>query len=174
MKSSSKRIIDTYELDTEEQRDKMEQRKRDGQKRRRKIEGGRREIERMQYLADWIDSVREKKLQFKRKYKLRMTAMLTRTLRSMEYEYRVQEISGIHRQPLKCVENVGIVHNRNLYNAAERRDIEYQQLISKRNNVWQGSLCEDLSSLDDFLQQLGQQVTSMESMEEKSEYFFQS
>lgn len=147
----------------------MGQRKRDDQEHRRK----KREIERM-YLSDWIDSVREKKLEFKRKYKLRMTAVLTRTLRSMEYEYRVQEISGVHRQPLKCVENVGIVHNRNLYNAAERRDIEYQQLISKRNNAWQDSLCEDLSSLDDFLQQLGQQVTSMESMEEKSEYFFQS
>ncbi|GAB1868485.1 hypothetical protein CAJAP_09608 [Camponotus japonicus] len=56
------------------------------------------------------------------------------------------------------------------------------------------SLCDDLSSLDNFLQQLGQQATmesmesmqsvesvesmesleSMESMEEKSEYFFQS
>lgn len=113
----------------------------------------------MQNLANWIYNVRAKKLECEKKYKLRMAAVLTRTLRNMEYEYRAQQISKVHRQfsqPLKCVENVRIVHNCGLYNAAERRDIEYQQLISKRNNVWQESLCDDLSSLDNFLQQLGQ------------------
>lgn len=143
---------------TEREQREMGQRTRDDQERCRRIE--KRKIEQMQYLDEWIHSVRKKKMKFERKYNLRMAAMLTRTLRSMEYEYRVQQISGIHHLPLKCVENVGIVHNRNLYNAAERRDIEYQQLISKRNNAWQdGSLCEDLNSLDDFLQQLGQVKT---------------
>lgn len=134
----------------------MGRRKRGGREHRRKIE--KKELNEMKRLATWIHSVRRKKHESEKKEKLRIAVVLTQTLRYAECEYRATQISRVNRQlrqPLKGVENVGIVHNCGSYNAAER-DIEYQHLISKKNNLWQESLCQDLSSLDNFLQQLGQ------------------
>lgn len=132
----------------------MGRRKRGGRERRRKIE--KKELNHMKNLALWINKVRQKKMKCEKADKLRMAAMLTACLRNAECEYRATQISRVNRQlrrqPLKDVKNV---NNCGLYNADER-DIAYQHLISKKNNLWQESLCEDLSSLDNFLQQLAQ------------------
>ncbi|XP_072763032.1 uncharacterized protein [Anoplolepis gracilipes] len=120
----------------------------------RKIEMS--ELSHMEELAKWIVNVRQKKLKCHRtpKRDLRREALLTHTLRNAEYEYRDKQLRRVsrwrrlRRQFLKDVQYGSC----GLYNAAERQDAENEQ-VSKKNN-WQ-SMCEDLSSLNNFLQQLG-------------------
>nr|XP_012223974.1 PREDICTED: uncharacterized protein LOC105673139 [Linepithema humile] len=111
-------------------------------------------------LTKWITDVRYKKLKCYRSPKrdFRVEAVLTRTLHKAEYELRVKQLSRMHRwrrlrkQLLKGVEYGSC----GLYNAAEREFIKCKKNSStKENNPWGGNLCEDLSSLDEFLHQLG-------------------
>lgn len=110
-------------------------------------------------LAKWITDVRYKKLKCHRSPKrdFRVEAVLTHTLHKAEYELRAKQLSRMHRwrrlrkQLLRGVEYGSC----GLYNAAEREFRKCKQNAGKENNPWEGNLCEDLSSLDDFLQQLG-------------------
>lgn len=118
------------------------------------------ELSHMEQLAKWIVNVRRKKLQCHRTLKrdLRMEAVLTHALRNAEYEYRAKQLSRVSRwrrlrgQLLKDVEYGSC----GLYNAAEHREVEKQHNVSRKYKLSQESWQEELSSLDNFLQQLGQ------------------
>ncbi|CAL1678346.1 unnamed protein product [Lasius platythorax] len=132
--------------------------RRDARDRRQKIEASK--WSHMEQLAKWIVNVRQKKLQCHKSPKrdFRMEAVLTHALNKAEYELRAKQLSRMSRwrrlrkQLLKDVDYGSC----GLYNATEREVERCKQLVSKRNNVWRTDLCEDLSSLDNFLQQLGE------------------
>ncbi|KAM0728209.1 hypothetical protein ACS0PU_005678 [Formica fusca] len=118
------------------------------------------ELSHMEQLAKWIVNVRRKKLECHKTLKrdLRMEAVLTHALRNAEYEYRAKQLSRVSRwrrlrgRLLKDVEYGSC----GLYNAAEHREVEKQHNVSKRNKLSQESWRDELNSLDNFLQQLGQ------------------
>ncbi|XP_011167639.1 uncharacterized protein LOC105201351 [Solenopsis invicta] len=112
-------------------------------------------------LNSWITNVRQKKLKCHRSPKrdFRVEAVLTHTLNKAEYELRAKQLSRITRwrrlrkHLLKGVEYGSC----GMYNAAERENERCDQHHdSRNNNFWQGNLCEDLSSMVDFLQQLSE------------------
>ncbi|XP_029178090.1 uncharacterized protein LOC114945908 [Nylanderia fulva] len=110
----------------------------------------------MEQLANWIVNVRQKKLKCHKTLKrnFRMEAVLTHALHKAEYEFRAKQLSRMSRwrrlqkDLLKNVDYGTCA----LYNATER---EKQDLVPERNTWRELNLCEDLSSLDNFLQQLG-------------------
>jgi len=140
-----------------EKKKKMVTATRDPRDRPMEIEVGK--PSRTEQLAKWITDVRYKKLKCYRSPKrdFRVEAVLTHTLHKAEYELRAKQLSRMHRwrrlrkQLLKGVEYGSC----GLYNAVERESKCKEHSSAKGNNLWEGDLCEDLSSLDDFLQQLG-------------------
>lgn len=108
-------------------------------------------------LANWISRVRCKKLMCRRNRKrdLRVEAVLTCALSKAEHELRNKQLSRISKwQQLKKQ----LVTDRNysnfiaLYGDEEAKNWNsYQQ-----NNPWQGPLCPELSSLDNFMSKLGE------------------
>lgn len=112
-------------------------------------------------LASWITNVRQKKLKCYRSPKrdFRVEAVLTHALHKAEYELRAKQLSRISRwrrlrkQLLKGVEYGSC----GLYNATEREHERFDQRPDSRDhNFWREDLCEDLGSMVDFLQQLGE------------------
>lgn len=115
-------------------------------------------------LASWITNVRQKKLKCHRSPKrdFRVEAVLTHALHKAEYELRAKQLSRIARwrrlrkHLLKGVEYGSC----GLYNAAEREHERCHRHDSRDSNFWREDLCEDLSSMVHFLQQLSE-VKSM-------------
>ncbi|XP_012529436.1 uncharacterized protein LOC105832761 [Monomorium pharaonis] len=112
-------------------------------------------------LTSWITNVRQKKFKCHKSPKrdFRVEAVLTYTLNKAEYELRAKQLSRITRwrrlrkHLLKGVEYGSC----GLYNAAEREHERCDQRPdSTNNNFWREDLCEDLSSMVDFLQQLSE------------------
>lgn len=113
---------------------------------------------RMKQLAKWIVNVRQKVLKCHKttKRNLRMEAVLTCALHKAEYEFRAKQLSRMSRwRRLRkdLLKNVDY-GTCGLYHATEREEQE-RRLVSERNTWQKSNLCEDLSSLDNFLQQLG-------------------
>lgn len=118
-------------------------------------------------LTSWITNVRQKKLKCHRSPKrdFRMEAVLTHALNKAEYKLRAKQLLRIARwrrlrkHLLKGVEYGSC----GLYNAAEREYERYGQHPDSRNsNFWRENLCEDLSSMVDFLQQLSEVKSSVQ------------
>ncbi|XP_018053486.1 PREDICTED: uncharacterized protein LOC108690612 [Atta colombica] len=110
-------------------------------------------------LTSWITNVRQKKLKCHRSPKrdFHMEAVLTHALHKAEYELRAKQLSRIARWQrlrkhlLKDVEYGSC----GLYNTTEREFERCGHHPDSRNmNFWRDNLCEDLSSIVDFLQQL--------------------
>lgn len=110
-------------------------------------------------LTSWITNVRQKKIKCHRSPKrdFRVEAVLTNTLNKAEYELRAKQLSRIarwrrlRRHLLKGVEYGSC----GLYNAAEREFERGDQYLNSKNiNFCWDNLCEDLSSMVNFLQQL--------------------
>ncbi|XP_018314617.1 uncharacterized protein [Mycetomoellerius zeteki] len=109
-------------------------------------------------LTSWITNVRQKKLKCHRSPKrdFRMEAVLTHTLHKAEYELRAKQLSRIARwrrlrkHLLKDVEYGSC----GLYNTTERVFERCHHPDSRNMNFWRDDLCEDLSSIVNFLQQL--------------------
>lgn len=132
---------------------------RDNRDRPREIEMGK--PGHTEQLTNWITNVRQKKLKCHRSPKrdFRMEAVLAHTLHKAEYELRAKQLLRIARwrrlrkQLLKGVEYGSCGQ----YNAAEREFERCSQHPDSRDvNFWRENLCEDLSSIMDFLQQLSQ------------------
>ncbi|XP_011875131.1 PREDICTED: uncharacterized protein LOC105566040 [Vollenhovia emeryi] len=112
-------------------------------------------------LASWITNVRQKKLKCHRSPKrdFRVEAVLTHALHKAEYELRFKQLSRISRwrrlrkQLLKGVEYGSC----GLYNASEREyEMRSHQRPGDAANFWRENMCEDLTSIVHFLQQLGE------------------
>ncbi|XP_018355110.1 PREDICTED: uncharacterized protein LOC108756047 [Trachymyrmex septentrionalis] len=109
-------------------------------------------------LTSWITNVRQKKLKCHRSPKrdFHMEAVLTHALHKAEYELRAKQLSRIVRWQrlrkhlLKDVEYGSC----GLYNRTEREFERCHDPDSRNTNFWRDNLCEDLSSIVDFLQQL--------------------
>lgn len=110
-------------------------------------------------LANWISRVRCKKLMCRRNRKrdLRVEAVLTCALYKAEHELRDKQLSRINRwqqlkkQFLKEMDGYG---SYGLYSGQESGNGIATPY--KDNNPWQGELCPELSSLDNFMSQLGE------------------
>lgn len=110
-------------------------------------------------LTSWITNVRQKKIKCHRSPKrdFRVEAVLTHALHKAEYELRVKQLSRISRwrrlrkHLLKGVEYGSCA----LYNAAEQERCG-QRPDKKDTNFWREDLCEDLSSMVLFFQQLSE------------------
>lgn len=113
-------------------------------------------------LTKWITDVRHKKLKCNRspKRNFRMEAVLTHALHQAEYELRVKQLSRLSRwlrlrkQLLKGV-NYGAC---GVYNMAEEELERTEPRGDPRHNIFwpKEDLCEDLTSLDNFLTQLNE------------------
>jgi len=111
-------------------------------------------------LSSWITNVRQKKMKCYRSPKrdFRMEAVLTHALHKAEYELRAKQLSRIARwrrlrkHLLKGVEYGSC----SLYNATEREFEKCGHPDSGDVNFWRENLCQDLSSMVDFLQQLSE------------------
>ncbi|XP_076762231.1 uncharacterized protein LOC143430112 [Xylocopa sonorina] len=105
-------------------------------------------------LANWISRVRCKKLMCRRNRKrdLRVEAVLTCALSKAEHELRSKQLSRISKwqqfkkQFLKDTD----YPNYEFYNDEDMKNSELYQ----ENNPWQGPLCPELSSLDNFMSKL--------------------
>ncbi|XP_017876429.1 uncharacterized protein LOC108622837 [Ceratina calcarata] len=108
-------------------------------------------------LANWISRVRCKKLMCRRNRKrnLRVEAVLTCALSKAEHELRSKQLSRISKwQQLKKQ----LLNNPNYSNFVELYgDEDVKNWTSHREkDLWQGPLCPELSSLDNFMSQLGE------------------
>ncbi|KAK9306061.1 hypothetical protein QLX08_003123 [Tetragonisca angustula] len=107
-------------------------------------------------LANWISRVRCKKLLCRRNRKrdLRIEAVLTCALSKAEHELRSKQLSRIlkwqqfKKQFLKTAD----YQNCEFYNNEDVRNSNLYQ----ENNPWQGPLCPELSSLDNFMSKLAE------------------
>ncbi|CAD1478807.1 unnamed protein product, partial [Heterotrigona itama] len=110
-------------------------------------------------LANWISRVRCKKLLCRRNRKrdLRIEAVLTCALSKAEHELRSKQLSRISKwqqfkkQFLKTVNSTDY-QNCEFYNNEDMRNSNSYQ----ENNPWQGPLCPELSSLDNFMSKLAE------------------
>lgn len=110
-------------------------------------------------LASWITNVRQKKLKCHRSPKrdFRVEAVLTHALHKAEYELRAKQLSRISRwRQLRKHLLKGVEYGScGRYNAAERELERCDQRLDSRDvSFWREDLCEDLSSMVHFLQQL--------------------
>ncbi|XP_020280713.1 uncharacterized protein LOC109853232 [Pseudomyrmex gracilis] len=114
---------------------------------------------RTELLSKWITNVRNKKLKCYRSPRrdLRVEAVLTRALNNAEYELRTTQLSRLNRwlkvrkRLLKGV-NYGAC---GLYNIVEEELERTKDVDARHNTFWQEKdLCEDLTSLDNFLLEL--------------------
>lgn len=104
-------------------------------------------------LANWISRVRCKKLMCRRNRKrdLRVEAVLTSALFKAEHELRDKQLSRISKwQQFKrqFLKDTGYT-TCEFYSAEDMNNL-YQE------NPWQGPLCPELSSLDNFMSKLGE------------------
>ncbi|XP_076392309.1 uncharacterized protein LOC105663727 [Megachile rotundata] len=107
-------------------------------------------------LANWISRVRCKKLMCRRSRKrdLRVEAVLTCALFKAEHELRSKQLSRISKwqqfkkQFLKDTD----YSNCHFYNSKDLKNSK----SCEENNPWQGPLCPELSSLDNFMSKLGE------------------
>lgn len=118
-------------------------------------------------LASWITKVRQKKLKCHKSPKrdFRVEAVLTHALHKAEYELRAKQLSRISRwRRLRKHLLKGVDYGScGLYNAAEQEYERCDQRLDSRNtNFWQEDLCEDLSSMAHFLQQLSEVKSSVQ------------
>lgn len=108
-------------------------------------------------LANWISRVRCKKLMCRRNRKrdLRVEAVLTCALSKAEHELRSKQLSRISkwqqfkRQLLKDPNYSNFIE---LYSDEDVRNWKSCQ----ENDPWQGPLCPELSSFDNFMSKLGE------------------
>lgn len=110
-------------------------------------------------LASWITNVRQKKLKCHRSPKrdFRVEAVLTHALHKAEYELRAKQLLRISRwRQLRKHLLKGVEYGScGRYNATERELERCGQHPDSRDvNFWREDLCEDLSSMVHFLQQL--------------------
>ncbi|XP_006623318.1 uncharacterized protein LOC102674098 [Apis dorsata] len=107
-------------------------------------------------LANWISRVRCKKLMCRRNRKrdLRIEAVLTYALFKAEHELRSKQLSRISKwqQFKKQFLKDADYSNCEFYNNGDTKNSKSCQ----ENNPWQGPLCPELSSLDNFMSKLGQ------------------
>ncbi|KAG6800680.1 hypothetical protein HZU73_04071 [Apis mellifera caucasica] len=107
-------------------------------------------------LANWISRVRCKKLMCRRNRKrdLRIEAVLTCALFKAEHELRSKQLSRISKwqQFKKQFLKDADYSNCELYNNGDIKNSKSGQ----ENDPWQGPLCPELSSLDNFMSKLGQ------------------
>lgn len=104
-------------------------------------------------LANWISRVRCKKIMCRRNRKrdLRVEAVLTSALYKAEHELRSKQLSRINRwhqlkkQFLKEMDYI----NCDFYTTEETK-------FCQDNDPWQGPLCPELSSLDNFMSKLAE------------------
>lgn len=109
-------------------------------------------------LANWISRVRCKKLMCRRNRKrdLRVEAVLTCALYKAEHELRNKQLSRINRwQQLKrqFLKDASCPYG--FYNG-EQNDDGTGNPYEEKHNPWQGDLCPELSSFDNFMSKLGE------------------
>lgn len=102
-------------------------------------------------LANWISRVRCKKLLCRRNRKrnLRIEAVLTCALSKAEHELRSKQLSRISKWQQFKKQFLKTADYQN--NEDMRNSNSYQE-----NNPWQGPLCPELSSLDNFMSKLAE------------------
>lgn len=108
-------------------------------------------------LANWISRVRCKKLMCRRNRKrdLRVEAVLTCALYKAEHELRDKQLSRITRwQQLKKQFLKDLDYPHCDFYGTERS--ENGKPAEEAANPWEGPLCPELSSLDNFMSKLGE------------------
>ena len=105
-------------------------------------------------LTNWISRVRCKKIMCRRNRKrdLRVEAVLTYSLFKAEHELRSKQLSRISKwqQFKKQFLKDADYSNCDFYHDADMKHSKAYQ----PNNPWQGPLCPELSSLDNFMSKL--------------------
>ncbi|XP_076637360.1 uncharacterized protein LOC143349752 [Colletes latitarsis] len=106
-------------------------------------------------LANWISRVRCKKLMCRRNRKrdLRVEAVLTSALFKAEHELRSKQLTRISKwqQFKKQFLKEAAYSSCGFYNVENMRNFK-----SYQENPWQGPLCPELSSLDNFMSKLSE------------------
>lgn len=108
-------------------------------------------------LANWISTVRWKKLMCRRNRKrdLRVEAVLTCALYKAEHELRSKQLSRISKwqqMKTKLLKETNYYSNCNFYNGEDMKS----QKSCQEEDPWRGPLCPELSSLDSFMSKLSE------------------